>query len=149
MSRDCAGFTLVELLITLTVVAILSAIAWPGYGAIIHRAQRNDGRFALLRLQHLQERHYATHLRYASAIGSAADEDTLAASASSDGGLYRLSLSTTEDGQGYTAVASASPDGRQRKDRDCLQLSIDQTGRRRSANADGTWSEVDLKRCWG
>jgi type IV pilus assembly protein PilE len=149
MTRAIAGFTLVELLVTLTVVAILSAIAWPGYGAIIHRAQRNDARFALLRLQHLQERHYATHFRYASAMGSTAANDTLATSGTSEGGLYQLSLSVTEDGQGYVAIASADPDGRQRRDRDCQQLSIDQTGRRRSADADGNWSATDLQRCWG
>ena len=42
LRRTAAGFTLVELLIALTVFAILSAIAWPGYAGIMHRAQRND-----------------------------------------------------------------------------------------------------------
>lgn len=146
--RSAAGFTLIELLVALTVFAILSAIAWPGYAGIVHRAQRNDARLALLRLQHLQERHYATHLRYAGALGTAGDADTLVTSDRSDAGLYTLAVSTSEDGQRYTAIAMANPGGRQRRDEECQQLSIDQTGARRSADATGSWSDADPLRCW-
>lgn len=147
--RPAPGFTLIELLVALTVVAILSAIAWPGYAGIVHRAQRNDARLALLRLQHLQERHYATHLRYAGALGTTGDADTLATSDRSDAGLYTLTVSSSEDGQRYTAIARANPRGRQRGDSECQQLSIDQTGRRRSADAIGNSPEADVHRCWG
>lgn len=143
------GFTLIELLITLAVVAILSAIAWPGYASIMHRAQRNDARLALLRIQQLQEMHYANHLRYAAKLGSASDTETLATSGRSDGGHYLLSLSVAEDGQRYTATARASADGSQRRDRACQQLAVDQSGRRRSADSQGTWKEQDEHRCWG
>lgn len=146
--RPGAGFSLIELLVALTVFGILSAIAWPGYAGIVHRAQRNDARLALLRLQHLQERHYATHLRYAGALGTTADADTLVASDRSDAGLYRLTVSASEDGQRYTATAAASPTGRQRRDNECQRLSIDQTGARRSADASGNWAEADPLRCW-
>jgi type IV pilus assembly protein PilE len=140
---------MIELLVALAIVAILCAIAWPGYGATLHRAQRSDARLALLRIQHLQESHYASHLRYAGAMGRAADADTLATSDRSESGLYLLSLAITEDGQGYTATATANPEGRQRRDRDCQQLSIDQTGLRRAADAGGNWSKADPQRCWG
>lgn len=146
--RPATGFSLIELLVVLTVVAILSAIAWPGYAGIVHRAQRNDARLALLRLQHLQERHYATHLRYAGALGATADPDTLVTSGRSDAGLYTLTIATSKGGQHYTAVAKATPGGRQRRDNECQQLSIDQTGARRSADATGTWSDADPLRCW-
>jgi type IV pilus assembly protein PilE len=142
------GFTLVELMVALSVIAILSAIAWPGYAGIVHRAQRNDARLALLRLQHLQERHYATHLRYAARLGTAADADTLVTSDRSDAGLYFLSLVVSEDGQRYIASAAANPDGRQRRDSECQKLSIDQAGTRRSADASGDWSGTDPLRCW-
>ena len=42
------GFTLLELLVTLAIVGILTAIAWPGYGAVMRRAQRDEARLALL-----------------------------------------------------------------------------------------------------
>jgi type IV pilus assembly protein PilE len=146
--RRVRGFTLIELMVTLSVIAILSAIAWPGYAGIVHRAQRNDARLALLRLQHLQERHYATHLRYATRLGLAADAETLATSERSDSGLYNLSIVTSEDGQRYTAMATANPAGRQRRDSECQGLSIDQAGTRRSADESGAWSGTDPLRCW-
>jgi len=146
---SCRGFTLIELLITLAVVAILSAIAWPGYASIMHRAQRNDARLALLRIQQLQEMHYATHLRYAVKLGSASDAETLATSGRSDGGHYQLSITVAEDAQRYTATARASAAGSQRRDRGCQQLAVDESGRRRSANSQGTWTDQDEHRCWG
>lgn len=143
------GVTLIELLLGLAIVAILSAIAWPSYSAVIQRAHRNEARFALLRLQHLQERHYATHHRYASGLGAAPDENTLATPGRTEGGRYQLALTATADGQGYTATATAHRAGQQAKDRHCQQLSVDHTGRRRSAGAQGTWSDADPHRCWG
>jgi type IV pilus assembly protein PilE len=147
--RQPCGFTLVELLVAMTIIAILSALAWPGYGAIMQRAQRTDARLALLSIQHLQERHYATHLRYAARLGSTPDAETLATSGRSQGGHYQLSVTTSGDGQRFTAVARASTDGRQQHDHDCEQLSVDETGRRRSPNASGDWTEADPQRCWG
>lgn len=143
------GVTLIELLIALTVVAVLSAIAVPGYGAVMQRVNRNDARLALLRLQHLQERHFATHLRYASQLGAADDATTLAHSGRSEAGHYLLGLSTPVDGQSFTATATADMGRRQSSDVDCLSLSVDQMGRRRSADASGRWHEDDPRRCWG
>lgn len=147
-TRPSRGFTLIELLVALSVVAILSAIAWPGYAGIVHRAQRNDARLALLRLQHLQERHYATHLRYAGSLGATGDAETLVTSDRSDAGLYILALETSEDGQRYTATATADPAGRQRRDTGCQGFSIDQAGTRRSADTSGDWAGADPLRCW-
>lgn len=142
------GFTLIELLIGLAIVGILSAIAWPSYSAVIQRAQRNDARIALLQLQHQQERHYATHLRYASRIGATPGADTLVTPARTAGGHYRLSVTATADGQGYTATATADAAGQQARDRHCQGFSVDQTGLRRSADAHQNWSEADPHRCW-
>jgi type IV pilus assembly protein PilE len=147
-ARPASGFTLVELLIALAIVAVLSALAWPSYSAVIQRAQRNDGRFALLKLQQLQERHYSTHLRYADRLGSGADGNTLPAAAHSDRGLYQLALTASADGQRYTAFATVRPDGPQSRDRDCQQLAVDQDGERRSATSAGVWSDADAHRCW-
>jgi type IV pilus assembly protein PilE len=144
------GFTLIELLVAMAIVAILSALAWPGYGAIVQRAQRTDARLALLGMQHLQERHYATHLRYAARLGDTPDAETLATPARSQGGHYLLSVTTSGDGQHFTAVArAASSDGQRRHDPGCEQLSVDEIGRRQSANALGEWTEDDPERCWG
>lgn len=143
-----SGFTLVELMVVLVIVAILSAVAWPGYGAILQRAHRGEARQALMRLQHLQETHYATHLRYAARLGGESDPETLPAAQFSDNGSYLLSVRASEDGQRFTAVARASPGGRQARDADCLWLSVDETGQRRSADAFGNWVAAGSGGCW-
>ena len=53
------GFTLLELLVAVTIVGVLSVMALPGYQGVRHRTQRTDARLALLWIQYQQERHYA------------------------------------------------------------------------------------------
>lgn len=142
------GFTLIELMIAVAVVATLAAIAWPGYSATIHRAHRSDARLALLRIQHLQERHYGRYLRYAARLGSPEDPGTLEMDNQSDAGHYTLSLSAGALGQDYLATATARIPGRQADDLVCRQLSVDESGRRLSADAAGNWIESDPHRCW-
>ena len=146
MRRGARGVTLIELIVVVAIVAVLSTIAWPGYASVLQRANRNDARLALLQLQILQESHFATHRRYAARLGDTTAADTLAAAGFSSGGHYRLSLAAPEDGQTYTALATAT--GRQAGDRLCAQLAIDVAGRRRSADSGGRWSEDDAARCW-
>ncbi len=143
------GFTLLELTIVMAVIALLAAIGWPGYVGIMQRTQRTDAHLALLRIQHLQERHYARYLRYASRLGAAPDEETLPAEERSAAGHYLITLRIAMEAQAYTAIATAAPTGRQSRDRDCRQLSVDDRGLRRSADAAGTWTSRDENRCWG
>ena len=143
------GFTLVEVLVTTGIVAILTTIAVPSYRHAMHRAQRLDARLALQRIQYLQERHYAQYLRYAGQLAGPDPADSLATTDHSDGGNYQLSLLAGMDGQTFTATAQARSGGRQSDDLSCQQLAIDETGQRRSADAAGNWSIIDPKRCWG
>ncbi|WP_276968674.1 type IV pilin protein, partial [Metallibacterium scheffleri] len=63
--RD-AGFTLIELMITLVVLAILTMIAVPIYEHQIEESRRTDARTALLELAEREERYYATNNAYTS-----------------------------------------------------------------------------------
>ena len=59
-NKKCAkGFTLVEVLITVTIVAILTAIALPAYQSHIAKARRADAKAALVGLAQAMERHNA------------------------------------------------------------------------------------------
>lgn len=143
--RHARGFTLIELLIALTVVAILSAIAWPGYGAIMHRAQRHDARLALLELQHDQERHYLRHFEYTDLLTDPPAAGGLGRSDRSRSGEYQLSVTLRADGQGYIAHAVPAPESRQARDRTCARFSLDQTGRHAATDAAGADSTAS---CW-
>jgi type IV pilus assembly protein PilE len=131
------GFTLLELLVTLVIVAILAALAWPGYGAIIRKAQRNDARLALLTIQHAEELHYQRFNAYTEALTVAPDSGGLGLPARSLAGSYALTVSTSDDGQHYSAMARALPQGRQAADHACAQFLIDETGQRAAMDARG------------
>ena len=62
--RRQSGFTLLELMIVLAVIAILSAIAIPTYVNYGYRARRGDGQELLLRVANAQERYYSTANTY-------------------------------------------------------------------------------------
>jgi type IV pilus assembly protein PilE len=143
------GFALIELVIVLTIIGILSTIAWPGYASVMHRSLRLEACLALLRAQQLQERHFASYNRYASAVAAPSDADGLQMSPLTESGNYQLSLQTAADGQSYVAVAHATATGRQQRDTACQQFSIDTTGLRRFAGADGRWQTDEGRSCWG
>ncbi|MDB6008254.1 MAG: putative 4 fimbrial pilE-related [Gammaproteobacteria bacterium] len=62
-SRD-SGFTLVELMVTLVIAAILVAIAVPSYTSQIRKSKRTDAKTALLDLAGREERYMATNSSY-------------------------------------------------------------------------------------
>ncbi len=144
-----SGFTLLELLVVLAVVALLAVFAWPGYRQSLHRAQRIEARLALLRLQYLQERHFADHHVYAGQLGVVAGAGSLPMPAVTENGNYALSLELGDERQTYVAIAEAIPGGRQSGDSQCQRLSIDTTGERRSATAQGAWRPEPQAGCWG
>jgi type IV pilus assembly protein PilE len=58
------GFTLVEMLVVLLIVAILSSLAWPGYSGYLTKTRRMEGKVALLGALQRQEQHHALHHTY-------------------------------------------------------------------------------------
>jgi type IV pilus assembly protein PilE len=140
------GFSLIELLVAVAIAGLLAAIALPSYSNMMMRAQRQDARLALLRLQHQQEIIFANHLSYSRQTDRNPSGPALPER--SEQGYYLLELRISADGMSYTALARADPAGRQASDLHCAWLSIDETGRRRSADTSGNWRDDDPYRCW-
>ena len=58
------GFTLIELMVVIVVIAILAAIAIPGYTSQIRKSRRTEARNALLDAAAREERFFATNNFY-------------------------------------------------------------------------------------
>lgn len=58
------GFTLIELVIAVAIVAVLAAIAYPSYQDSVRKSRRADARAVLLEAAQFMERFYTENNRY-------------------------------------------------------------------------------------
>jgi type IV pilus assembly protein PilE len=70
MKRSAGGFTLIELMIAVAVVALLTAVALPAYQEHINKGKRAEGQAALQRAIQLQERNYTVNATYTTDLAS-------------------------------------------------------------------------------
>ena len=126
-SRRPRGFTLIELMIVVAIVAILSMVAFPSYVEAMRKSRRAEAKTALLDLAARQERYFTTHNAYTDrpdflGYGSAAFPIDVRSGATS---YYRLSLEVADGSSGWTATAE--PTDAQSADR-CGSYTIDHLG---------------------
>jgi type IV pilus assembly protein PilE len=113
------GFTLVECLVVVAVVAILAGLTLPGLRSPELRIARLDAVQALTRVQGEQESYRAQNGLYSSDLAALHGVQP-----TSPQGRYTLSLSTSGP-ETYRAVAQAA--GSQLADRDCAAITLDVT----------------------
>lgn len=109
-SKRELGFTLIELMIVVAVVAILSAIALPAYQEYVKRSQRAEARAAILKADGWLERFYSENNRYNN--GSATGNDSFSAAfgnvPSSGAARYQITLAVTTSTYTITATPTGS-----------------------------------------
>jgi type IV pilus assembly protein PilE len=115
------GFSLIELLIALAIVAILAAITVPSFSGLVAKSRRSDAMAALLDVQLAQERWRALNFRYAPTLARLGW-----ASPDSPDGYYQLRINSVDD-DGF--VATARPVGVQQSD-SCGVFAVDEQGPR-------------------
>lgn len=69
--KQTKGFTLIELMITVAIVAILAAIALPSYQSHIRKARRVEAQAYLMDLAQRQQQYFTDNRSYATTIDAA------------------------------------------------------------------------------
>ena len=115
MRRSVLGFTLIELMITVAILAILSAIAIPAYGRYAERARRAQAPVLIGDMQMRLERWRADNPTYAVTSGTAG----FGTFPSNDN--YTISL-TGATATGYTLTAVGR--GKQASDDTCSSVAV-------------------------
>jgi len=125
-----AGFTLVETMITVVILAIVAMIAYPSLMQSIKKGNRIDAQTALIRTASNLERFFGANGAYTTdttQLGLMIDAGT----AVSDDGHYIITVTAGATGIGSSYVISANATGNmQINDASCTTLSLDSSGRR-------------------
>jgi len=137
------GFTLMEMLVTMVIIGILTAIAIPNYMAYIQRTNRAEARGQLLALAHWMEKWRTVNGRFDDPASANNPPPTIPATLlqSPPTGTPRYNIAVAATAVGYTATATAT--GTMTGDV-CTTLVIDQTGARTFTTGGGGTQEI----CW-
>jgi type IV pilus assembly protein PilE len=99
MSATSRGFTLIEVMITVVIVAVLAAIAYPSYTNHLRKSARAEAKVRLTQIAQLQERHFTEKNTYTTDI---------AALLGVTGTVYSNSNNDASSGYQITAAAGDS-----------------------------------------
>lgn len=138
-----SGFTLIELMITISIVAILATLANASYSQYVRRANRAEAKSILLNIQVEQEKAFLQYKRYAKndtelAGTATATTPGLKIPTTSSSGNYTISLASTDSGvSDYTATATVTSAHGQNKDTDCKVFQVDNLGNKTSESSSG------------
>ena len=136
------GFTLVEVMIVLAILAIISAVAIPGYQDQVRETRRSDATAVLMQARQAMERHYSKFYSYAAANEGVTFPDQSPA----DGAVAYYDISLVNNATTYTITATAV--GAQAHD-DCGNISINQAGQKGAKDsAPAATSAADVQECW-
>lgn len=129
-----SGFTLVEMMVVVGIVAILAAISLPAYSKFVERSRRVEGQVLANRIAQAQERHYATYNRYAvslpgAGLGNLGIAINCPRGVLSETRQYcaRLDPVPVDPFQEFTVLVTPVPGMPQDKDK-CASLSLTGTG---------------------
>lgn len=149
------GFTLLELMITVLVVAILAGVAYPAYEDQMRRSRRADGQAALVELANLQQQFFSDNpgTGFVASLLTTNDPATglyggNGYPATTPGGHYTLRVEAPNAAcpitRCYAVSATAVATGGQLGDTKCRVMLLSNTGAKTSLNS----SSVASTGCW-
>lgn len=136
--RRQQGFSLIELMIVVVIIAILGSVALPSYRAYIVRSHRVDAQRALTDLAARQERYMYSNNAYTKNLSDLGGASSMA------GSYYTVSIDPAATSSTAFSVVATAAGTQQRDDKACQTLTLDQAGRQGS-----TGSTSNDPKCWG
>ncbi len=152
-----SGFTLMEVMITVVIIGILAAIAYPSYTRYVAETRRSDATINLTRIAALQEKFFTQCGAYAIALDTpqACGPNPpnlprslisgLTAGVTSDG-YYTLTTGVTANDGGYTLTATPAGTQATADITKCATLTITATGIKAATGTDG--NPTNGGKCW-
>lgn len=154
LKQSSAGFSLLEMVVVIVIIAILVAIGYPMYENKVRQSRRVDAKSALLELAQLQEKFYfrdpnqnggnhtyATDFNTLLMNGSrgfkVVDDKTL----ESGEGYYQITFDINSGRSAFNFIAVPTEKGGQNND-SCKEFSINNIGNKNSK------SEPEGEKCW-
>lgn len=134
MKRLSHGFTIIELMMVITIIAVLTSIAVPGYQSYMYKSRRADAKAGLANAALAEEKWRANNISYTTTISNVGG-------ANSPDGYYTLSVVSASTN---AYQLQAAPTGVQANDK-CGSLRIDQSG---TKTLYGNYSGYDVANCW-
>ena len=135
------GFTLIELMIAVAIVAIIAAIALPSYRESVAKSRRADAKDSLLEAAQWMERRYTLNRTYILPNGTSLPAPRVGSSST----YYTMSLGTGTDATtADTFLLRMTPQGNMANDR-CGTFTVTQNGLKGAA--DSTTSTLSSE-CW-
>jgi type IV pilus assembly protein PilE len=152
-ARRDRGFTLVELIVAMVILATLAAIAIPSYSIYVLKSHRTEAKSALLDLASLEERYFSTAGTYSNNPPDLGYPGTAGTAFPVGSGWYNVLVSVNAAiaptalipaGTPATYTITATATGQQLPDTACATFTINSAGQQTATGTDVNAS-VD---CW-
>ncbi len=129
------GFTLVELLVVVTIIGILAAIAYPIYTDSVMKTRRSDAKATLLDLAQQLEHFYSENHSYTDAAATLGGNPQ-----NSPDGWYSITIATTAS----TYTLTATPQNSQANDTECQSFTYNNLGQEGVTGG----ATLTAEQCW-
>lgn len=138
--KQVQGFTIIEVLVTLVIVAIVAAFAIPSYQSYIEKSRRADAFGCLLETAQRQENYFYQNSTYTTSLANLG----IAANTCGNDGYYTLAIAAGPSGNIATSfLLTATRAGVQVSDANCGDLTLNSAGVKGNKNA-----TLAANKCW-
>jgi type IV pilus assembly protein PilE len=142
------GFSLIELVVAMLIIAILAAIAVPAYSNYTRKAHRTEAKSAVLDIASLEERYFSTNNVYSAQPSDMGFATGTAVPFTVGSGYYQITVLSKTDATApanatsagtpatFTITATVTPGSDQAKDAGCQSFTITSQGLQTNTGTD-------------